>query len=241
MKKFNTLAKLKQKAYPVYNWTGIVQPNGEVNDIDVISILEKYKGRYSVVNGIVAFCHGGLYVIPQTKSVDTCLANFLKEGHFPVPFSNGDEPFTNLEKWYSLLEWARRERDGEFSEMCLRYNSGNKISELSHELMQNSIEIPETGLWVLHKDNKKSCYYPYVHKNNSDSYYYLGKFNEEGRVILFIKDGKTYITKYSKRALNSLYHAGYETCNLVVPLAKDGDELTDPLLKAKWKALRPLQ
>lgn len=238
---FKTLDELKAQAVRCYNGMVIVYPNGIEKETDEVSgVAKRYNGFYSRAENIVAFCYGGdFYVIPRTGEVDKCLIKYLRERYFPVPFI-GEEYPKDEQKWFALLEWARRTKEKEFSKMCESYNKENKISELDVEFMRNSMEIPVKGMWVLHNNNTKSCYYPIVQKRNVDSYYYLGKFNEEGRVFLFVKDGKTYLAKYSKKGLNLLYHAGYKPSNLEVPLSTSGDQLIDPILKAKWKAIKPI-
>lgn len=246
MLRFETLQSLRIHAFRYEDWMGCVLPNGTFKKTNVATIVKSFEGFYCSTKNVVAFCHKdnsgetSFYVIPRTMEVDTCLSKFMKVGCFQVPFSDGSEPAINTQEWYSLLEWARIQRQEEFSRMCKSYNLGNKIYELDRKIMRNSIEIPENGIWILHKNNTKSCFYPIVHQNDEDSYQYLGKFNEEGNVILFIKDGRTFLTKYSKKVINDLYREGYFPCDLAVPLSQEGDQFIDPSLQKKWMLIRQI-
>lgn len=238
-----SLAGLKKKALRLYNGMVVIYPQyDEVEEeLNLQGILPKFNGCYSVNNSTAIFVtkEGDAYSIPCTRKVRKTLEKNFEEKYFFVPFSNWSYPKKEQDKWFSLVERARRERHEEFLEDCNRFCEERGIKPLDHEIILNSLRIPETGIWVKHP-YFKTCYYPVINNDCLDclASEKIGKYCINNGIVVFIyRDGATYVTRYSRWLENQLIFEGYKKMDLLVPFS-NGEEIENPVIKAKWISIK---
>lgn len=233
------------KASAVHIYTGMISVfphEGREARLELSEVKEKFNGYYSLQTPTVSFVHNGeMYAIPYTERVIRSLkAAGLKKAKFYVPFSDGDYPKGQAEKWVYLKEMVIQSYIDDFLEDCVIYSDKNGIGKLKEETLENCMELPFMGLAVT-GINYETCYYPILNvgKSESEIASYIGKYNVEGETVMFVyRDGKTYLTK-GYGIIMELKHAGYTEKNMLVPLAH-GEKIKDEKLQERWEAIKKL-
>lgn len=191
-------------------------------------------------NGTLAYiAKNTLYVTRTTKKAFTALAesNFNQKS-FYVPFSNGDLPKGEINKWNQIKKLQQEEGENDFIQDCLDYSDTNGIGELD---LSNCMEIPEYGLEV------ESCAF-----TKATTYYpiFAGKFFQasctrerigtycynNGTVCFIYRDGRTFLS-YGYKIISELEQAGYKKQEFFVPLS-NGEKLTNLHWASVWGTIK---
>lgn len=237
------LSSLKNSAVHICEGTIAVFPHkGREEGLKLSEMKKNFNGCYSLQTPTVSFIHNGeMYAIPYTEMVIRSLkAAGLKNANFYVPFSHGDYPKAQAEKWVHLKEMVIQSYIDDLIEDCITYSDKNGIGKLKEETLKNCIELPFMGIAVIGV-NYETCYYPVLNigRGEKEIECYVGKYNIEDQTVMFVYcDGKTYLTK-GYGIIRELKHAGYTEKNMLVPLAH-GEKIKDKELQKRWEAIRRL-
>ena len=121
----------------------------------------------------------------------------------------------------------------DFKNKCHKYCEQNGYGEISDYILQQAVEIPESGMMV-RMPNGYSVEFPIIRNNlfNNNTTENLGTFNRRKGICIFLYcDGKTYISK-SRKVVKALKKAGYRKENgLYIPLTKKSVILDQDLRK----------
>ena len=241
--KMNTaLENLKKEgAIRVYTGMTVVWPQfGSVESLNVSELAPKFNGRYATNNSTACFVteEGEVYAMPYTRSaMSTLRAAGFCDDYFYVPFSNGDYPQAEAQKWNHLRERARQSYRDDFVSDCKEYCDKHYIGSLSDETLANCFAIPVTGVPVKHLYYEETVY-PATNSTCLDCTVVdrLGTFcTNNGRVVFIYRDGTTYVTK-GYWILSELRAAGYREAGIFVPFS-NGEVIQDPYLKSQWDAI----
>lgn len=228
----------KERAVRVYPGMIAVYPHFLQEESLSTEYAPKFNHCYAMNNSTVAFVDNELYVTPYTRTVMSTLRReaFLEKS-FHVPFSNGDYPKNEKEKWNELLTRARTEREEEFVEECATYCDEHHIGVLTEATLRKCLQIPKKGVKVKHL-YYEDTYYPIIPNKylDTESSEKIGKYcTNNGRVVFVYRDGKTYVARGYK-ILNELRAAGFQESGLFVPFS-NGEQILDPLVKLKWESI----
>lgn len=179
----------------------------------------------------------GFFPPPATRKIISILhESKLVERYFYVPFSNGEFPFLQIEKWKNLQKESLKCTMQNFKEDCIKWSKNHKINELSSEILQNCLKVPSIGIEV-QKGGMTWKEYPGLNQVCFDGVAcnIIGKYSHNNGVIAFIYyDGSTYITRKRKNIFEALDRAGYkQKCSIYVPLS-NGERILDRELENKW-------
>ena len=207
--------------------------------IDAQEQSTKFNGRFAMNNSTLAFVQDNkLYVTPFTRNaLETLRANLFREDFFYVPFSNGDYPKYERDRWNNLREMAHRSYVNDFVSDCESYCDKHHIGTLNTETLRNCFEMPATGVKVKHL-YYEDCYYPVINSTCFDCIAAdrIGRFcTNNGKVVFVYRNGKTYVAKGYK-IVNELRAAGYVESGLFVPFS-NGEQIQNEALKARWEAI----
>lgn len=232
---------LKENSIKVYIGMTSVFPQFSDAEIglNVSDLAPKFDGCYAINKSTVSFVSGReFYVTPYTTFAITTLCNAgFQEKSFYVPFSNGEYPKEESEKWLNLREKARQLYAADFVEDCCAYCEKNNIGTLNHQTLKNCLKMPESGVKVRQKGTEK-YYYPIINGTcfDSNAASYIGCFCVNNNVVVFVyRDGKTYVTKGTD-IQQELIGAGYTKVDMFVPFS-NGERILDPKLRACWRAI----
>ena len=207
--------------------------------LNLSELAPKFNGCYATNNSTVCFVsENEIFVTPYTRATMRTLrsAGFC-EKYFYVPFSNGDYPKSEQFKWNALRENARQSYEEDFVADCNRYCDEHGFGEISEETLQRCFKMPSTGVHVKHL-YFEDFYYPIINNLCLDciGVERIGHYcSNNGRVVFVYRDGGTYVAKGYK-ILAELRSAGYKEMGLFVPFS-NGEQIQDPVLRAKWEAL----
>lgn len=207
--------------------------------ISVSWITEKDEKKYWTNNGTTAFIHMGfLFVTPWTRQVEQTLEeNGFRESSIYVPFSNGDYPLHENDKWVALKEAQERTAHENFRKDCLEMADKLGIGELPPEIMDKAFLIPYSGIKVHYLVGGESTQYP--HTNG----YFLDMCSEmlfchyccnNGKVVFVYRDGNTYVA-WGYEIINDLERAGFKRTDMFVPFS-NGETILDPVLQRIWQS-----
>lgn len=205
--------------------------------------LKDVLGTYCQNNGRVVFVDdkGNTYVTPFCEEIRNALsASRYREGSIYVPLSNGEElldPSLNA-KWKNLTTAARQAFEERRDQERIARNNllarQKGLSELSPEVYEMCLHIPQTGLQTTRWGDEVSTIYPL------DDYYmkeHLGTYTQNnGRVVFIDTKGEMYVTPYCEEIRAALTSAGYKEGSLFVPLS-NGETPVDFHIKKKWDSM----
>ncbi len=226
------------------NLTGIVKVcypyrlRKPVSDYDANELM-KFNEHYSVNNSTICFVHRNkVYVTPYTRRKLKVLKEKLEEGSFYVPFSNGDYPLLEKERWLEMRNDALIEHFRIIEEDCSKICDERDIGNLSGSVLTRCFRIPICGIAV------KQYFYNtkvYPHCNEScvdtNTYNKLGKYCTNNGIVVFVyRDGHTYVT-HGFWIIKELKKAGYKESSLFVPFS-NGEQIVDLALAKKWEQAR---
>lgn len=238
----NALETLKKESsVRVYTGMIVVFPQFSKEEaLNVSELAPKFNGCLSVNNSTVCYVHENeVYVTPYTRSAMRILREAaFAEKSFYVPFSNWDFPKTEMVKWNSLREKARKSYEDDFVSDCIAFCDEHHIGTINDETLHNCMQMPASGVPVKHL-YFEDTYYPILRSSCLDCVAVdkLGKFcSNNGRVVFVYRDGKTYVTKGYK-IISELRAAGYTESGLFVPFS-NGEMIQDPILSATWEAIK---
>lgn len=234
---------LMENAVRVYDGMSVVYPRtGEQKPLSISEIVPKFNGCFAVNNSTVCFVttDGNVYVTPWTTGITNklCDAKF-QEKVFYVPFSNGDYPFYEKEKWERLYRNAKeynfQNQAIKIMEACEKYCKRNNVRKLNKEDYENCMEIYSSGIEV-HSHGYTDCYYP-INVDVENVQNTIGHYNINNGVIIFVNDeGRTFLSK-GKKFLQKLVSNGYQKANFFVPLS-NWEEISNPILHGKWESIK---
>lgn len=238
------LEQLKKKAINVTYSTPTVWPSfKEEYDTCMSSEVFKFRGKYGYNNSTIAFvADDEYYVTPFTREDISAVRNagLRYDSSMYVPFSSGQYPKFQKEKWDQLREAASESYRRDFEVDCGVWYEKHNIRPLSIEILKKCFRIPINGIEVTHPRNEKPYF---VHPLcGTESYIdctindILGKWcNNNSRVVFINNDGHTYIAK-GYWIVGYLKAAGYKEGDLWVPFS-NGESIVNPALAAQWRAL----
>lgn len=212
---------------------------GQSAKLNIQEIIPKFPNCYAVNNSTVALILGDeMFVAPWTKEVAEAIESFgMKEAAFHVPFSNGDFPIIEKDRWEELREKARESYRRDFERNCAAWCNRHHIKVLDKQIMNDCFRIPVEGIAIKHP-YYESTVYPECNTLCMDSSVTdkLGKFcYNNGKVVFVSRDGNTYVAK-GYGILNALRAARYKEEGLFVPFS-NGEQIIDPQLRALWESL----
>ncbi len=228
-----TMKKLINDSIQVIEGMTAVFRNGEEVFLHVSECESKFNGCYAINNSTICFVlNGNVYVTPYFKVAEKTLQeNGLHRENFYVPFSNGDYPKRQKEKWSTLCQQARCYCEKEREEAWCEWADKHNIGTLFEETLENCLRIPDDGFWVKH------YYYEEITLPVSDIEKHMGQFCTNNGVVVFIyRNGHTYVTK-GYGIIQKLRRAGYTEGRLFVPLS-NGEQIQDSSLRDEWNRIQ---
>ena len=238
----NNLMDLIKHSLRVESGVVTISNNSKELVLDLSDLVPKYNGYYSIEGKTICFVYNNeIYVTPFTRVTQKTLikSGFMKE-NFIVPFENGSYPKQDRLLWLKMREKARLSYIKDFEDDCIEYSNSHCIGEIPKEFLDNSLEIPPTGIQVSHNLYDTS-YNPIIVGYNFDfvAINNIGKFcANDDKVIYVYRNGKTYVTKGYK-IIPELLENGYSDSCFRIPFAK-GEEIIDPIIREKWKSIKKL-
>ena len=238
MENYNIEA-LIEDSLQVYNGMIVVWQQYKKEERIYLDDVATLNGSYASNNGTLAFVTDGkFYVTPSTRRAYTALSGFSQK-HFYVPFSNGDYPKSELNRWNQLRAMRKREAKECFIQDCMDYCNKHGINKLDENTLAGCFELPDSGVHVKH-GYYEDCIYPLFEGKFFDSCHLqenLGTFStNNGRVVFIYRDGRTFVAKGYK-ILKELRDAGYHEGGLFVPFS-NGEMILDYSLRAAWEMLK---
>lgn len=199
---------------------------------ETIQLFPDYS--YAMNNSTVAFIYGSvLYVTAYTSYVVRVLeSECFKLVSFWVPFSNGDYPKGEKQRWTEIQKAAEKYN---FVESCKNYCKENNIVTLGKSILGNCMRIPTSGIEV----KEGNIIYPAIRECCFDcvAAEHIGTYCRNNGVVVFVHtDGDTYLTK-GYYIISELCVAGYREKSMYVPLS-NGEEIVPYDLKLKWDSIR---
>lgn len=233
------MEELKKEAVRVYSGMIAVFPQLSKEEVLDLKLAPKFNGCYATNNSTVVFvtAEGEVFVTPCTRiTIESLRYEGFRKNYFFVPFSNGDYPKEDREKWSALCKNAKQIYEEEFSADCAYYCDNHNIGTISKETLQNCFKIPSNGVKVKH-GNFEDYYYPIMNVcfdcTSADN---IGRYcTNNGKVVFTYRDGGTYVTKGYK-ILEELRAAGYREAGLFVPFS-NGEQILDSDLKERWNSI----
>jgi len=236
--------QLKEQSIRVYDGiTTVYERTGEEESLDLSELVPKFNDCYAVNNSTVAYVlDNELWVTPYLRSVVLTLKMMqFKQSEFYVPFSNGDYPKEEKERWSLLREHSRiklhEDMQQQFKNFCLKFSISAGIKELSDEVLKKCFKIPSNGFKVVHR-YYEDYVYPLVDEwsDYSKVEFCLGHFCMNNGIIVFVDNqGNSWLAKGYK-ILKVLQDAGYTERSIFVPLS-NGEDIQDEYLRNCWKNL----
>lgn len=235
-----TLDSLKKEAVRVYDSTIAVFPQlSQEEHLYVFGLIPKFNGCYATNNSTVCFVvNNEVYVAPTTRLTIRSLeaAGFIQK-HFYVPFSNGDYPKAEKEKWTMLRMKADLSYAEDFKDDCINYCDQHHINAINEETLEKCFVIPPNGIMVKHS-HYETCYFPILNTTCFDCIAAdrIGRYNTNNGFVVFVyRNGGTYISRGYK-IVDELRAAGYRKSDLFVPFS-NGERILDPTLSALWASI----
>ena len=197
---------------------------------------------YFFANEYISFIYkGSLYVMPfLNQAIDILEKAGFKHRFMYVPFSQGEYPLENVEKWNEIKKIANEEYWRLFHIACRDMSEQMHIKTISPVLLRKyCMEIPLTGIRVAN-DGTEITYYPYFKHPVVDPYVtmLLGKYLSNNGTCVFVHaDGRTYITQ-SYKVVQELENSGYTPKRFTVPLADKDEKIVDSELAERWEKVK---
>ena len=236
-----TIDALEMDAVRLYEGMTVTWPlQASEEKLHILEIVPKFPGRYATNNSTVAWIRNGEYFVhPYTREAMRILRGAgLTEAYFYVPFSNGDHPRYEADKWMRLREISRASYIQDFIADCNRYCDEHGIGAISRETLDNCFRMPIEGVHVKHP-NWETWIYPLTNSSCFDCTVpdKLGKYDtNNGKVVFVDRDGATYVAKGYK-IVDELRAAGFKQEPLHVPFS-NGEEIVDSYLRDKWDRIQ---
>lgn len=233
-----TIENLINDSVRVHNGMIIVYPQYNNAEDRINFEAATFNGNcYASNNGTLAYViEGVLYVTPATKRAYKALKNFSSK-NFYVPFSNGDYPKQEKQRWEQLRDMQRKVQQEEFVHDCNEYCDKHNIGILDESILERCLVMPKTGVKVKHL-YYETVYYPVINQTFFDCTIpdHIGKFcTNNGRVVFVYRDGTTRVTK-GYWILDALREAGYREAGLFVPFS-NGEEILNLALRTRWEKI----
>lgn len=162
--------------------------------------------------------------------------SFSKKDFF-IPFSNGDYPKEEKQRWENLRAMQRKIRKEEFILDCNKYCDKHHIGVLDDRILSKCLTMPNTGVKVKHM-YYETVHYPVINQTFFDCTVpnHIGKFcTNNGRVVFVYRDGTTRVTR-GYWILDALREAGYKEDGIFVPFS-NGEEILDNALRRRWEEI----
>lgn len=238
---------LKEKSINVTNETITYSPvYSKELTIDMSEIGAHYIGCYAVNNATInnstiCFVTGDseVFVCPYTREARRVLE---EEGYvlnyFYVPFSCGEIPKNEAERWQALREEATKIAFNEFASECIRYCNRHGVHAISDESLSSCLRIPREGITVK-KLFKKRQIFPLIDTTSltQDVVELLGKYSISSGVCCFVYiDSSTYVVP-GYWMIDELRKAGFKRGDFYVPLS-GGETIVDPSFAAHWESIK---
>ena len=240
-----TMEEMKRRSIKLYDGMKVVCPQLSEREetIDLASLsdlIPKFNGCYATNNSTVCFISDGeIWVTPSTLMVIRSLSEAgFTERYFYVPFSNGDYPKAEQEKWYNLMKIANHLHKREFEDVCEAFCDKHGIGSLGDDIIKNCFEMPAEGVMVKHH-SFDDCYYPILNSDCLDCMAVdkIGKFCCNNGIVVFVyRNGKTYVKKGYK-IVKKLEEAGYKKTGIFVPFS-NGEQILDPFQEYLWESIK---
>ena len=232
------MKQLKENSILINRTIYVCRPGQEDGSklLDMTDICLQFNGAYCTNNSTIAFItNEGVYVTPYTsQAMMTLLKNGFIHEQFHVPFSDGDYPKYQKEKWDRLRDAAAEKQYFEYETECADWCDMQGVKPLSDRRMENCYQIPRDGVSV-RKFNYETVYYPICDEPflSYITIHKLGQFCSHNDIVVFTyRDGHTYVTKgYS--IIDDLIASGYKETAVYVPFS-NGETIIDPEEKVKW-------
>lgn len=237
-KKYTNVQELIQDSIKLEELTEVTYPRlGETEILDP-GYAAKFNGCYASNNSTLAYVVDKvLYVTPHTRAASACLrAAGFKTSSFGVPFSNGDYPTNEKNRWDSIRKMAKEEYDAELVEDCIAFSNEHGFGELSEQALSKCFKMPKNGIKVRHcYRDYETVYYPEITTSlDCVASEKIGSFDtNNGKVAFVYRDGNTYVAKGYK-IVDELRQAGYKEKGLFVPFS-NGEIIIDPVLAKQWE------
>lgn len=198
-----------------------------------------FNGCYASNNGTLAFVKANiLYATPATtRAYEILETEGFSKKDFYVPFSNGDYPKEEKNRWENLRAMQRSFREEEFILDCNAYCDEHYIGVLDDEVLSKCLIMPKEGIKIKHP-YYESVYYPAINQQFFDCTVpeKLGRFcTNNGRVVFVYRDGTTRVTR-GYWILDALREAGYREAGLFVPFS-NGEEILEPAYRIRWEEI----
>ena len=233
---------LKDDSIKVYYGMNVVSMHLPLDEVLELSLAPKFNNSYAINNSTICYVvDGEIYVTPFTRSILSTLARAgFRQEYFYVPFSNGDYPRDERNRWYQLQEKARESSRKDIENDCIVYAEKNHIGTISDEILKNCcFRMPQTGVRVK-RWHFEACYHPIIHSVCDRINERVGCFcYNNGNVVFVYRDGTTYVAK-GYGIIDVLSKAGYRKYPLFVPFS-NGEQIQDPALKRYWESITPLK
>ena len=194
---------------------------------------------YCANNGVMAFVDDGIkYVVPIfTKGYKILIDEGYTCKSMTVPFSNWDYSPEFKVQWDSLVIEAKGIKRKEFEDECGRICDMQHIGSISKELLDECLEIPDSGLVVTTVHGDKDIVRPEFSTIEISTMIFLGRWYTNNSVISFVyRNGKKYVTPNFK-VLEALQEAGYIEGGMHVPLS-NWETIDDPMYASRWEELK---
>ena len=232
------MKNLKNMGVKVPRTTTVCSFFGEEQTLTIDDdIRSKFNGCFAVNNSTLCYIiDNEVFVAPYTEELMNDIeAAGMTEKYFYVPFSNGDYPKYEAERWKHLKDAAMEARYREHEVECAEWCDKHGIFALSEDTMKRCFKMPRNGVPVRHL-YFETTYYPVCEKTCIDAVVAdnLGHWCcNNGRVVFVYRDGHTYVAK-GYWILDELREAGFKESSLFVPFS-NGEQITDPYLADLWE------
>lgn len=234
---------LAKEALRVYNNSIFFDPKSSTQgNLSILKTSLEFPGCYSVNSltiGIV-LDDGKFFAAPYTSHLEHLLKDAgFKKASFNVPFSQGEYPLLQKEKWDNLREKAHQSYVEELASNSMAYCDKHGIGSISDDVLSNCFEMPEEGIYVKHTCFE-TRYYPLIISSPVFSYKAmtkLGHFGKSnGKVVFVYRNGKTYVAKGYK-IIDILTSAGYTDTHEFVPFSNN-EHILDPEYAKRWASIK---
>lgn len=196
------------------------------------------RDRIDPMNSTICFIFDHeVYVTPYTDAAIEVLEKAgLEEEYFRVPFSNYEYPKEEKEKWFALLDEARKTNHDDYEKKAAEHSDRRGLGRLCESTMKRCFRIPREGVLVAGETGRLSVIYPFCTEFEVDfnAKEQIGRFAIENNTVMFVyRDGHTYVTK-GYWIVDELRKAGYLESDMFVPFSDD-ERIQDPELLSLWK------
>lgn len=231
--------ELVEHSVAVYDGMVVYYPHwGKEDRITSVSeIVSKFNGRFAVNNSTIAFVFDqSLYATPYTtEAITTLEESCYRREYFYAPFSNGDYPKLEQEKWKQLRREAKEAQRNKYAAECSAWCAEHNIGTIAN--IERCFRMPFGGMEVRFPQGYLSIQVPLCSSMlDSSTLNYLGKYSVNNGVVSFVYcDGGTYLAKGYK-IIGELEAAGYTEAKFNVHLSNN-EKPTDAELRAKWESI----